>query len=128
MSALGSYILIVQTGFHQPQQKRAQSFNINCGYPCRMLRLLEGNGLVTYAQGNCFISELQSKRKHATVWIKIRFMKMSFKHHGKKSRKHMMEDENQGLKHDEYECGSGWLAQSEFTGQATEYSHPCYYR
>ena len=64
-----------------------------------MLKLLEGNGFVTNAEGNCFISELQSKKKHATVWIKIRFVKMGFKHYGQKSSKHMMEDGKQGLTH-----------------------------
>lgn len=31
MSAMGSHILVVQNGFHQPQQRIAQSFKINYG-------------------------------------------------------------------------------------------------
>lgn len=64
-----------------------------------MLRLLERNGFVTNAAGDYFISELQSERKYAALWIKIRFTKIRFKYHQKKSRKHMMEDEKQGLMH-----------------------------
>lgn len=76
-----------------------------------MLRLLERNGVLTDAEGNCFVSELQSKRKHVTVWIKIQEdgiqapqTKIQKTHNGRWEA---------GLDaHDGYDCGSGWLAQS----------------
>lgn len=95
MSSLGGHILIVQTGFHQPLQKRAQSFKINCGYPCLILRLLKGNVFATNAESNCFIYRV----KENMPLFASRFMKMRFKHHGKNSRKHMMEEDEEGLMH-----------------------------
>ena len=52
------------------------------------------------------ISELQSKRKHATVWIKMRF-KIRLVDKIQKAHEGRWEE---GLnKYHKYECESGWL-------------------